>query len=93
MTMTELLLSQAADPFRIGLMAALVFTTYRQRAATGLLLPLALGAVFFAVLLPTVMGGDTALPMMLRVGTGVVVNAAWIAVIVGIWTAVDRLRR
>ncbi|MGQ0566070.1 MAG: hypothetical protein ACT4OK_13510 [Gemmobacter sp.] len=93
MTVTELLVSQATDPFRIGLMAALVFTTFRQRAATGLVLPLALGAVFFAVLLPTVMVVGSTVPVTTQIATGLVVNAGWIAVMVAAWTAFRRFRR
>jgi multidrug efflux pump subunit AcrB len=92
MTVTELLVSQATEPLRIGLMAALVFTTYRQRAATGFLVPLALGAAFFAVLLPSLSGGAAA-TIGVRALTGLAVNAAWIALFVGLWTVIARLRR
>ena len=51
--MTELIQSQLMDPFRIGLIVALVYTMFRTRAATGTAVPLALGVVFVAVILPS----------------------------------------
>ena len=51
--MTELIQSQLMDPFRIGLIVALVYTMFRTRAATGTAIPLALGVVCVAVILPT----------------------------------------
>ena len=41
--MIDLIQSQLLDPFRIGLIAALVFTMLRTRGATGTVLPLAAG--------------------------------------------------
>ncbi|MBL9049745.1 MAG: hypothetical protein JNK19_06510 [Tabrizicola sp.] len=58
--MIELIQSQLMDPFRIGLIVALVFTMYRTRAATGTLVPLALGVVFVAVILPSTQGTGSA---------------------------------
>jgi hypothetical protein len=49
---TDLIQSQLVDPFRIGLIVALVFTMVRTRAATGTVVPLAAGVVFVAVILP-----------------------------------------
>jgi hypothetical protein len=49
---TDLIQSQLLDPFRIGLIVALVFTMVRTRAATGTVVPLAAGVVFVAVILP-----------------------------------------
>ncbi|MCX7286629.1 MAG: hypothetical protein NTW20_03460 [Rhodobacterales bacterium] len=51
--MIDLIQSQLADPFRIGLIIALVATMYRTRAATGQVLPLVLGVIFVAVILPS----------------------------------------
>ena len=41
MTLPDLLLSQLADPFRIGLLIALFVTMLRTRAASGVWVPLA----------------------------------------------------
>ncbi len=51
--MIDLVQSQLLDPFRIGLIVALVATMVRTRAATGQVVPLALGVVFVAVILPS----------------------------------------
>ena len=50
--MIELIQSQLLDPFRIGLIVALVFTMFRTRAATGTFIPLTAGVIFVAVILP-----------------------------------------
>ncbi len=55
MNLTELFFAQLTDPFRIGITIALMLTMYRTRADTGTWLPLAIGVVFIAVLIPTVL--------------------------------------
>jgi hypothetical protein len=52
MSLDEILLSQLLDPFRIGLLLALVFTAYNTAGTTGMAIPLILGGVFVAVLIP-----------------------------------------
>ncbi len=71
---TELIQSQLTDLFRIGLLTALLLTAYRTRAMTGLMTPLALGAVFVAALIPLQMQPDTPERVM-AIGAGVVTNA------------------
>lgn len=51
--MIDTVLSQLTDPFRIGLMVALVITMFRTSAVTGRVIPLALGVLFVAVILPS----------------------------------------
>ena len=58
--MIDLVLSQLTDLFRVGLMIALVVTMLRTSAVTGRVLPLALGVVFVAVILPSTMPGGSA---------------------------------
>ncbi len=58
MSLAELLLSQLLDPFRIGLLLALVFTAYNTAGAVGMAVPLILGAAFVAVLIPTTMQSE-----------------------------------
>jgi hypothetical protein len=70
----DLVIAALADPFRIALLAALVFTQSRTAAQTGTVLPLVLGVVFVAVMIPMTMGFDAALGMPLVVGAGVVAN-------------------
>jgi len=95
MTLTDVLLSQLSNPFRIGLLIALIYTALQNRAATGLMLPLAAGAVFVAVILPTTMGlgAAAALPLWQVIAVGVVANALILAVAMAIWTVWQRNRR
>ena len=53
--MIDLVLSQLTDLFRIGLIIGLVYTMHRTAAVTGRVLPLVLGVVFVAVMLPATM--------------------------------------
>ncbi len=53
--MTDLVLLQLTDLFRIGLIGGLVYTMYRTAAVTGRVLPLVLGVLFVAVMLPATM--------------------------------------
>ena len=87
--MIDLLLSQLADPFRIGLLIALVLTMLRNAPVSGTIIPLAAGVVFVAVLIPVAMqGGFDAT----RVGVGILANAILLGVILGAWTLFQRLR-
>ncbi len=69
-----LLTEALIDPFRIVLLIGLVLTQRRTAATTGLILPLAAGCVFVAVLLPMTMnfGADAGLPK--AIGAGLVAN-------------------
>ena len=89
--MVELIQSQLADPFRIGLIVALVVTMYRTRAATGTLLPLAAGVVFVAVILPsTGIGGGA--DLMQAVLAGILSNLIILGIVLALATLVRRLR-
>ncbi|WP_054005198.1 hypothetical protein [Cypionkella psychrotolerans] len=92
MTLPDLLLSQLSDPFRIGLLIALFLTMLRTRAASGTIIPLAIGAVFVAVLLPLTAQAQLAVPMAVAIGVGILANVIWLAVILGVWTLYQRLR-
>ena len=93
MPLSDLFLSQLADPFRIGLLIALIFTMQRTRAATGVWLPLAAGALFVAVVIPvTAPGSSLALPLWQVVAVGVVANVILIALGLAAWEAFRRLR-
>ena len=80
--------AQFLDPFRIGLLIALVYTMLRNRAATGTRLPLAAGALFVAVIVPLTVSPTTTQPLWLVVATGLVVNAVWLGVIVTLWRVI-----
>ena len=89
--MVELIQSQLADPFRIGLIVALVVTMYRTQAATGTLLPLAAGVVFVAVILPsTGIGGGADLTQ--AVLAGILSNLIILGIVLALAALVRRLR-
>jgi hypothetical protein len=66
--------AQLTDPFRIGLIVALVYTTIRNAAVTGWLVPLAAGIVFVAFIIAVTMpvGGQS---QAVVISAGVVSNA------------------
>lgn len=89
--MIELIQSQLMDPFRIGLIVALVFTMFRTRAATGTALPLAMGVVFVAVILPSTRpSGATSLTE--AVAAGIVSNLIILGIVLALAMIVRRLR-
>lgn len=86
MTLADVFTQQIMDPFRIGLVIMLVLTAVRTQAATGTVLPLALGVVFIAVLIPMTLSNDD--PDKLR---SVLVGVATNVVILAVVLAVKRL--
>jgi hypothetical protein len=80
MTFAEIILSQLVDPFRIGLVVALVATAERTRATTGMALPLAAGVAFIAVMIPVTMQQSSADPLLTRILAGVVSTGVLLAV-------------
>ncbi len=87
MSWTDLLLAQLLDPFRIGLIGALLYTALRNRAATGLAVPLAAGVGFVAVILPSTFGPGAAqgLGLWLVAGVGVLTNLLLLAGALLVW--------
>jgi hypothetical protein len=71
--------AQLIDPFRIGLIVALVYTTIRNAAVTGWLVPLAAGIVFVAFIIAVTMpvGGQS---QAIVISAGVVSNAVIAAI-------------
>jgi hypothetical protein len=91
MTVSELLWQQFTDVFRLGLLAALIYTTWRTRQQTGVLLPLLAGIVFVAVIIPATMpvSGD---PQWLAIATGLAVNTVIVGVFWLAWQAIVKGR-
>jgi Ca2+/Na+ antiporter len=86
--MLEILVTQLTDPFRIGLIFFMFLTALRTRDTVGLAIPLVLGVVFVAVLLPMTTGANTALVReapLWAIGFGVVSNAIILGTIVAGW--------
>jgi hypothetical protein len=66
--------AQLTDPFRIGLIAALIYTTIRTAAVTGWFVPLAAGIVFVAFIIAMTMPvGEQSQAVV--ISAGVVSNA------------------
>ena len=90
--MGDLLAAQATDVFRIGLVVALLLTTLRNRPVTGMLLPLAAGAVFVAVIIPLTGATTRPEPMATQVMAGLLVNAVYIGIGLALWSLWQRRR-
>ena len=71
--------AQLVDPFRIGLVAALVYTTIRNSGITGWLVPMAAGIVFVAFIIAVTMPNNGQTQMVVIV-TGLISNAIIAAV-------------
>lgn len=84
--MQDVMAAQAGDVFRIGLLIALLLTTLRNRPVTGMLIPLAAGAVFVAVIIPVTGTMTLPVPLATQVLTGLVVNVVYLAIGVGLWS-------
>lgn len=92
-TLTAMLAAQLTDPFRIGLVAALVLTMLRTEAVTGRALPLAAGIFFIAAIIPATMPAPgTAAVLWVQIVVGVVSNTVILAVVLALRTLWLRLR-
>jgi hypothetical protein len=91
LAVTDLIQAQLLDPFRIGLVIALVVTMFRTRGATGTLLPLALGVVFVAVILPTT-NPPAGVTLTDAVLAGLASNLIILAIVLALALAWRRLR-
>ena len=90
--MIDLVLSQLTDIFRIGLIVALVVTMRRTAAVTGRVLPLALGVLFVAVILPTTLRSQQ-VALVDAVLAGLVSNVIILGVVLAAAFLIERLRR
>lgn len=90
--MTDLVLSQLTDIFRIGLIIGLVFTMHKTAAVTGRILPLVLGVVFLAVMLPATMPKASA-SFTDAIVAGLVSNTIILAPVLVAGWLISRLRR
>ena len=92
MDITALMLQQATDIFRLGLLAGLIFTTERTRLQTGVVLPLVAGVIFVAIIIPATMPRPD-VEMWLAAATGVFVNAVIVSLLWLAWQAYDKSKR
>jgi hypothetical protein len=89
---TDLVLSQLTDLFRIGLLIGLVYTMHRTAAVTGRVLPLALGVVFVAVILPTTLPQPN-VTLMDSILSGLISNTIILAPVLLVAAFITRKRR
>jgi hypothetical protein len=90
--MTDLVLSQLTDLFRIGLLIGLVYTMQRTAAVTGRVLPLALGVVFVAVIVPSTLP-QPHVPLMDSIFSGLIANTIILAPVLLAAALMARWRR
>jgi hypothetical protein len=92
MEIVGIMIAQLADPFRIGMLVALLFTARNRSATLHRWLPIALGLVFVAVLIPTAMASDDS-EMGAQIGVGIVSNAIILGLMLCAEAAFERFRR
>ena len=85
MDYVSLFTSQITDVFRVGLLAALIYTTERTRSQTGVVLPLLAGIVFVAVIIPSTVTRSN-VDIFTSVSVGLLANAAIVAVLWFAWS-------
>ena len=78
--LSDLILSQAKDVFRIGLLIALIATMLRTQHQSGTIIPLAGGIVFVAALIPMTMPRVTEFSLPTQIVTGIIVNTVYVAI-------------
>ncbi|WP_269931623.1 hypothetical protein [Aminobacter sp. HY435] len=87
----DIYLAQLIDPFRIGLLVALVLTAASTAQTLNRWIPIALGVVFVAVLIPFSIGASSTVDTTTAVLVGLVSNVTIAAVLVGAKAAYSRL--
>lgn len=92
MTVTQIIIGQISDPFRIILLAGLIYTMLRTRAATGTWLPLAAGILFVAALIPSTTATQGQSEFFVQFGTGIFTNLILTAILLGLYEAYQKLR-
>lgn len=83
MSLADQMIAQFLDPFRIGLLVALVLTAYNTAGTIGVAVPLALGCVFVAVIIPITMQSGSDVGATTAILTGLLVNAVIVGLILG----------
>lgn len=92
MTISEILMSQITDPLRLGLIVALVVLSLRTQAVSGRYLPLGLGVLAVAVILPLATGrGMVEGSLSQAIIVGIVANLVLLALVMAIRHVVLRI--
>lgn len=90
--MVDIVFSQLTDPFRIGLIFFLVLTAMRTRQNMGLLMPLGMGVVFIAILIPLTTAAGAAVGRTEAIGFGILSNAIILGIVLGGWAIWEKVR-
>jgi hypothetical protein len=91
LSLVDIYLAQLGDPFRIGLLVALLFTAVNTQATLNRWIPIGLGLVFVAVLIPTAMGSGAGADLFPRILVGLFSNLTILAVLLAAKAAYLRL--
>jgi hypothetical protein len=86
-----LLISQLKDPFRVGLLIALIATTMRNAAVTGWALPLAAGMLFVAYIIAFTFPASP-YPAWQVTAVGFLANLVLTGALLVLWRAVQKFR-
>lgn len=90
---TDLVTAALIDPFRIVLMIGLLLTQRRTALQTGVIIPMALGVIFVAVLLPMTTSFGVSAGMPAAIGAGVIANIAILVPILAVFWLYDSRKR
>ncbi len=91
--MAEILVSQLTDPFRIGLMFFLLVTALRTRHSMGMPMPLAMGVVFVAILIPLTTAATPNADRISTIGLGIITNAILLGIFLLGWLVWEKQKR
>jgi hypothetical protein len=91
-TVVALVIAQLKEPFRIGLMIALAFMTVKNAKATGWVLPVIFGVVFFAYMLAVTFPVEN-YPVLFRVLVGVLSNGVLVGACLLVWFLVSTVMK
>jgi hypothetical protein len=91
MTASDILISQLTDPFRLGLIVALVLTMLRTEVVTGRWIPLGLGVLFVAAILPMTTGRASEVSLAAAISLGVAANVVLLGLVLAIRHLVLRI--
>ena len=91
MPLTDLLVSQLTDVFRVGMIVALIATTLRTEAVTGRLIPLLAGILFVAVIIPLTLQTGSPVPLVRSIFMGIIANLVLLGIAWAGWTLLRRL--
>lgn len=81
MPFLDIYLAQLVDPFRIGLLVAMLLTSASTAPTLNRWIPIAIGVVFIAVLIPFSFDSADETTKALAVGIGLVSNVTVLAVL------------